>query len=217
MKHKHYLTGIILTAAALALSLILYPSLPDRMPMHWNIHGEIDGYGAKSWAAFLGPGLMALMLLAFRFLPWLSPRRFEVADTGTRPTYLYMMVVIVLLIGYVHAVSVTAAMGWAGNVGRAMVAGIFLFFALLGNVLGKVPRNFYIGIRTPWTLASERVWYATHRLAARILVLAGAVGFVLVILTGWFVLSFVLLIAALLIPVAHSLIYYKRLQRQGLA
>jgi uncharacterized membrane protein len=80
-----------------------------------------------------------------------------------------------------------------------------------------VPRNFYIGIRTPWTLASERVWYATHRLAARILVLAGAVGFVLVILTGWFVLSFVLLIAALLIPVAHSLIYYKRLQRQGLA
>jgi uncharacterized membrane protein len=217
MKHKYYLTGIILTAAALALSLILYPSLPDRIPMHWNIHGEIDGYGAKPWAAFLGPGLMALMLLAFRFLPWLSPRRFEVADTGSRPTYLYMMVVIVLLIGYVHAVSVAAAMGWAGDVGRAMVAGIFLFFALLGNVLGKVPRNFYIGIRTPWTLASERVWYATHRLAARILVLAGAVGFVLVILTGWFVLSFVLLIAALIIPVAYSLIYYKRLQRQGLA
>jgi uncharacterized membrane protein len=217
MKYKYYLTGIILTAAALALSLILYPSLPDRIPTHWNIHGKIDGYGAKSWAAFLGPGLMALMLLTFRFLPWLSPRRFEVADAGSRPVYLYMMVVIVLLIGYIQAVSVAAAMGWAGDVGRAMVAGIFLFFALLGNVLGKVPRNFYIGIRTPWTLASERVWYATHRLAARILVLAGAVGFVLVILTGWFVVSFVLLIAALFIPVAHSLVYYKRLQRQGLA
>lgn len=79
MKHKYYLTGVILTAAALALSLILYPSLPDRIPTHWNIHGKIDGYGAKSWAAFLGSGLMALMLLTFRFLPWLSPHRFEVS------------------------------------------------------------------------------------------------------------------------------------------
>ncbi len=215
MKHRYYLTGIILTAAALALPVILYPSLPDRIPTHWNVHGEVDGFGAKSWAVFLGPGLMAMMLLVFRFLPWLSPRRFEVADTG-RPTYLYIMVVIVLLIGYVHFVSIAAAMGWAGDVGRAMVAGIFLFFALLGNVLGKVPRNFYIGIRTPWTLASERVWYSTHRLAARILVLAGAVGFVLVILTGWFVVAFALLIAALFIPVAYSLVCYKRLRRQGL-
>jgi len=216
MKHRYYLTGIILTAAALALSVVLYPTLPDRIPTHWNMHGAVDGYGAKSWAAFLGPGLMAAMLLVFRLLPWLSPRRFEVADTGG-PTYLYIMVVIVLLIGYVHLVSIAAAMGWAGDVGRAMVAGIFLFFALLGNVLGKVPRNFYIGIRTPWTLASERVWYATHRLAGRILVLAGAIGFFLVILTGWFVVCFVLLIAAFFVPVAYSLVYYKRLQRQGLA
>ncbi len=216
MKQKYFLTGMVLTAAALVLSVVLYPNLPDRIPTHWNMHGEVDGFGAKSWAAFLGPVLMAGMVIVFRFLPWLSPRRFEVADTG-RPTYLYIMVVIVLLIGYVHTVSLAAAMGWAGDVGRPMVAGIFLFFALLGNVLGKVPRNFYVGIRTPWTLASERVWHATHRLAARILVIAGAVGFVLVILTGWFVVSFVLLIAALFIPVAYSLVYYKQLQRRGLA
>ncbi len=216
MRQKYFLTGMALTAAALVLSVILYPSLPDRIPTHWNVHGEVDGFGAKSWATFLGPGLMAAMMILFRFLPWLSPRRFEVADAG-RPTYLYIMVVIVLLIGYVHTVSLAAAMGWLIDVGRALVAGIFLFFALLGNVLGKVPRNFYVGIRTPWTLASERVWYATHRLAARILVLAGAAGFVLVILTGWFVVSFVLLIAALVIPVAYSLVYYKRLQRQNLA
>ncbi len=216
MRQKYFLTGMALTAAALVLSVILYPSLPDRIPTHWNVHGEVDGFGAKSWATFLGPGLMAAMMILFRFLPWLSPRRFEVADAG-RPTYLYIMVVIVLLIGYVHTVSLAAAMGWLIDVGRALVAGIFLFLALLGNVLGKVPRNFYVGIRTPWTLASERVWYATHRLAARILVLAGAAGFVLVILTGWFVVSFVLLIAALVIPVAYSLVYYKRLQRQNLA
>jgi immunity protein, SdpI family len=216
MKRKYFLTGIILTAAALMLSVILYPSLPDRIPTHWNLHGEVDGYGSKSVAAFLGPGLMAMMLLLFRFLPWLSPHRFEVADTE-RPTYLYIMVVIVVLIGYIHAVSIAAAMGWAGDVGRAMVGGIFLFFALLGNVLGKVPRNFYIGVRTPWTIASERVWHATHRLAARVFVLAGTVGFILVILMGWFVVSFLILMVALIVPVAFSLVYYKRLQRQGRA
>ncbi len=71
------------------------------------------------------------------------------------------------------------------DVGRFAVAGVFLLFAPIGNVLGKVDRNFFVGGRTPWTLADERVWHATHRLAAKIFVAGGMIGFRLVLAGGW--------------------------------
>jgi uncharacterized membrane protein len=99
--------------------------------------------------------------------------------------------------------------------GRVVLGGVSLFFVLLGNVMGKVRRNFYIGIRTPWTLASERVWVDTHRLAGRTMVASGVVGFLLAIVGGWLVPAFAFLIAGVLFPVLYSLVHYKRLERAG--
>ena len=88
-------------------------------------------------------------------------------------------------------------------------------FALLGNVMGKVRRNFYIGVRTPWALANERVWNATHRFAAKTFVLGGVIGLVLtaVGVKGW--LPFAALMGAALVPVVYSLVVYKQLERRG--
>ena len=96
-----------------------------------------------------------------------------------------------------------------------MIAGIFLFIALLGNVMGKVRKNFYIGFRVPWTLASDRVWNDTHRLAAWVMVAAGAIGFVLVIAGVSPIVAIGLLIGSMLIPVVYSFIHYKSLERRG--
>jgi uncharacterized membrane protein len=100
---------------------------------------------------------------------------------------------------------------------RFFLGGLCLFFALIGNVLGKVRRNFWMGVRTPWTLASEAVWNQTHRLAAWLFVAAGLLGFALVMVlppSAVWVLLAVLLPAALL-PVVYSLVLYKRLEREG--
>ena len=101
------------------------------------------------------------------------------------------------------------------DIGRALVGGMFLFFALLGNVMGKVRKNFYIGIRVPWTLASDRVWNDTHRLAAWLMVGGGIVGFLLVILGLPIVWSIAVMIATFLVPVVYSFVHYKALERQG--
>ena len=85
----------------------------------------------------------------------------------------------------------------------------------MGNVLGKVRRNFWMGVRTPWTLASEKVWVATHRLAARLLTAGGLAGAVAAWLGAPLVLCFWLLMVALLWPAVHSLLLYKRLEREG--
>jgi uncharacterized membrane protein len=213
MKRNYFAVGIALTAAALVASVLLYPYLPAQMPTHWNVHGQVDGYGAKSWAAFIGPGFMVFLLALFRLLPWLSPKHFEVDSFVS--TYLYIMIVLLAFFAYLHGLMLWAGLWGPWNVSRAIFGGVCLLFVLLGNVLGKVQRNFWIGVRTPWTLANERVWYATHRFAARTFVLGGLLAFVLGLAGAGFYLSFGVLMAGALAPVAHSLVYYKRLERRG--
>jgi uncharacterized membrane protein len=219
MSRPYWIVAIVLAVAAWGLSAWLYPGLPDRIPTHWNIEGKVDGYGEKTWATFLLPAMMIGFLVLFAFLPALSPKHFEV-DTF-RSTYLYIMVLVSALFLYMHGVILLAT--WQEvrqgpkflDVGRALVGGMFLFFALLGNVMGKVRKNFYIGIRVPWTLASDRVWNDTHRLAARLMVAGGIVGFLLVVLgvpIAWWI---GVLIATFLVPVVYSFVHYKALERQG--
>jgi uncharacterized membrane protein len=212
MKTAHaLLAGLGLTLGVLLYSLVLYPSLPELIPVHWNWRGEVDGWAPKEWAAFLGPAAMGVGTAMIWLLPWLSPGSFSVAPF--RRTANYILVLVVALMGYLHLVALRAALhpDWAS--GRVLVAGIFLFLALLGNVLGKVRRNFWMGIRTPWTLASDRVWIATHRLAARLLLPAGLLGAVLLPLGASPAAALFLVCAALLIPAAYSFFLYRRLEQ----
>lgn len=211
--NKYYLVGILLVAAALVATVVLYPQLPERVPSHWGANSQPNGYSPR-WALFLmGPGVMAGFLLLFRFLPWLSPTQWGV--DSFRSTYLQVMLILLCLLAYLYAMVLWAGLSGSANVGRAIIGGVCLLLALLGNLLGKVRRNFYIGVRTPWTLANERVWNATHRFAAKTFVVGGLAGLALTLfgLQGWPVLA--VLLAAPLIPAAYSLIFYKQLERRG--
>jgi uncharacterized membrane protein len=146
-------------------------------------------------------------------LPWLSPRPFSVERF--RGTYEYIMFLLVALMGYIQVTILYTTLHHRLDTVRLMVSGIFLFFALLGNVLGKVRRNFWIGIRTPWTLASERVWNQTHRVAAWLYVVLGLVGFVAVLSGVELIAVFVVFMIGVLFPVVYSLVLYKRWQREG--
>ncbi len=219
MSRPYWIIAGLLTLAAWALAAWLYTGLPQRVPIHWSIEGKVDGWGDKSWATFLMPGMMIAFLILFAFLPALSPKHFEV--DSFRSTYLYIMVLTTGLFAYMNGVILLAT--WQEvregpkfmDIGRVMMAGIFLFFALLGNVMGKVRKNFYIGIRVPWTLASDRVWNDTHRLAAWMMVAVGVIGFLLIIAGVSPVVAIGLLIGSMLIPMVYSFIHYKSLERHG--
>ncbi len=213
MNSKYYWVGILLTVLALIATILAYPHLPSSVATHWNLQNQPNGYSPK-WTLFLfGPGMMAAGMLLMYSLPWLSPKNFEL--NNFRTTYLQIMLILICLLGYFYALMLWAALEHSANVGNAIVGGVCLLFALLGNLMGKVRRNFFIGIRTPWALANERVWNATHRLAAKIFVAGGILGLGLTFLgfNGMPVLA-VLLIAAF-IPAVYSLIFYKQLERRG--
>lgn len=216
MRTSHALLACaVLTLAAVVYALVVYPHLPATVPTHWNLHGQVDGWMPRFWGVAIMPIVMAALTACVVVFPWLSPKGWKVDDF--RDTFNYVMVLVVALMGFAQTTIVYAGLhpGAGGDVGRTIITGMFVFFALLGNVIGKVKRNFWMGIRTPWTLANDTVWYATHRFAGRLMFGAGLLGAIASALGLSPVACFVLLFVALLIPVPYSLFLYKRLEAEG--
>jgi uncharacterized membrane protein len=209
MPRAALLVSLALIGASLAVSAWLYTSLPDVVPTHWNIKGEADGFGPKGVAAWLLP-MVALGLLGFMCLiPWLSPQGFQV-DVHSR-AFSVLLVALTALMVFIHLLSLAAAMRPGLPVGRAMVAGVMFFLGALGTTFSGIKRNFFIGVRVPWT---ERVWDDTHRLAARIWVVGGFLGAVLA--AAGLTLPALLLVAPMaLVPIVYSFLRYKQLERLG--
>jgi uncharacterized membrane protein len=218
--------SLTLTILALGASVYVYANretvLQARVPTHWDINGQPDHFTPREEMLphlLVLPGVMGLIIVLTFALPWLSPKHFSV-DTF-RDTFNYLMMLVVGLMAYLDAVILTAyvhpelAANGTIDIGRLLMSGIFPFFALLGNQLGKVRRNFWMGVRTPWTLASEAVWTQTHRVAAWVFVAVGVLGFIAALADVPLAICFGLLIVGALIPVVYSLILYKRLEKAG--
>jgi uncharacterized membrane protein len=212
--------NLLIIGVTLAGSLYIYEfhydRLPERVPIHWNWRGEPDAWSDRAdvWKTFLlMPATMAGVLVLFVVLPWVSPKQFKIESF--RAVYDFIVIMVMLLFAYLQAVILLASMEEKLSLFRLLMGGLFLFFALTGNVLGRIRRNFWMGVRTPWTLASDTVWNQTHRLAAWLFVAGGLLGGLAAILNGppWFYLIPVLI--ALLVPVVYSLVLYKRLEKQG--
>jgi len=213
MKRPYFIASMFLILGVVIVSVIFYPRLPEQIPTHWNIHGKVDDYSAKFWGLFLMPLILTGIILLFRFLSWLSPKQFQV--DSFRNTYEYIMFLVVALLSSIQGLIIWSALHPSADLTRSFPALIFLFFALMGNVLGKVRRNFWIGVRTPWTLASERVWNDTHRFAARLFVLVGLSGFFVILAGLPMYVAFAFLFTAAVATVVYSLVEYKHLEKQG--
>jgi uncharacterized membrane protein len=210
------LAGATLVGSAWA-HLALHDRMPERVPIHWNIHGQPDGWATKDQVFliyYLLPTVTgAIVALGLFVLPWLSPKNFAVESF--RQTYDYVFALVAGLFAYLQAVLLPAMIQGAGLPERPFIAGFFVFFALIGNVLGKVKSNFWMGVRTPWTLADPQVWDRTHRVAAWSYTAVGLLGAAAVLLGAPAAVAFVVLIVVALWPVVYSLLLYKRLERAG--
>lgn len=199
-----------LIAAAWGFSLALYARLPESIPTHWNFHGRPDGFTSKPWGAFVTPLVMIALYFVLLVLPKISPRGYrfdsflgvwEIVRTAILAEMLLMHVLILL-----------AGTGVAIDMVRAIETGGGLLLVLLGNYMGKLGKNFFIGIRTPWTLANDEVWLRTHRLGGKLFVVAGLVVFAGGILGAGPFLPMTAIGAAALVSVVYSYLLYRRLE-----
>lgn len=218
--NRWLLFSIILTLLAVVASLVVWVNretwLPPQVPTHWGVSGQPDAFTPRENLLphlLLLPGSMAGMLVLFLILPWLSPLRYKIEPF--RPTYDYIMGLVVAMFAYMHLVLLLAFTGRLLAVDRWITGGSLVAIAALGNVLGKVQKNFWVGIRTPWTLASDVVWIRTHRLAAWLFVAGGIAGLVLLLAGIHPLIALSVFGVAALVPVFYSLWLYKRLEKQG--
>jgi uncharacterized membrane protein len=200
--------GLVILSFVMAASL--YDKLPESMPTHWNARGDADGFTSKPWGPFLLPLVMAGTCFFFLVVPRISPRGYGVARF--KSTFEIMQTAILSFMFLVTLLGLLAGIGTPVPMGRAIQAGIGLLLVVLGNFMGKLTKNFYVGIRTSWTLASDEVWLRTHRLGGKLFVLAGVGLFV----SGLLVNSAVPLVVAVAvaggIPVVYSYVLYRRIE-----
>jgi uncharacterized membrane protein len=193
----------LLIAAAVIFSASVYSRLPERMPVHWNLHGVVDRYGSRAEGAFLIPGLMLVLWLLMRFLPTIDPRRANYAKFAD--TYDLLINSFIALLTVMHVALVGTTLGWPVSMQRLAPALVGLQFVILGNALPRARPNWWFGIRTPWTLSNDRVWARTHRVGGYLLAAAGVVLLVAAALpSAW---TFALGLAAVLFAGLGSLVY----------
>ncbi len=152
-------------------SIYFYQHFPEQVPVHWNINGEVDGYGSRANGAFVVPIMSLLMYLMFFFLPYIDPKKDRYAQFGkTYHVFKGILVAFTVLIYFFVSLNGLGADFPIGSIIPIMVG---LLFVVIGNYLSKIKPNWFMGVRTPWTLSSEENWNKTHRLAAKIFVLGG--------------------------------------------
>lgn len=200
----------LLILAGFALAAAMYRVLPDPMPSHFGIDGSPDAHLPKVWGVFLMPLVMLGVWLLLLVLPRISPRGFEMEPFAATWKILRLAMLAFLLL--VEVLVFDSARTGRPLSNRVVIAAMGLLFVVIGNFLGKITRNFFAGIRTPWTLANEEVWYRTHRLAGKLFVAAG----ILIAVSGFVGLSFPVLVgaigAATTIPIVYSYWVYRKIE-----
>ncbi|MFZ5921349.1 MAG: SdpI family protein [Chloroflexota bacterium] len=204
--------SLILVAAALIAAAVLWGRLPDPMPSHWNAAGEIDGYMSKFWGVFLLPIITVALLPLFMVIPHIDPLKANIAQF--RGVYNLFIVFFTVYMVYIYGLTVAAALGYQFNMTYMLLPVVGLLFVGAGYLMKKAKRNFFIGIRTPWTLTNDEVWDKTHQLGSKLFVAGGVVTILSTFLGEYaiWVMLPVILIAAF-VPIIYSYILFARIEK----
>jgi uncharacterized membrane protein len=201
--------SLVLILAATLTGLLLWNRLPDLMPSHWNAAGAIDGYMSKLWGVFLMPIITVALVVLFLVIPQIDPLKANIAKF--RDAFNLFVVGFVAYMLYIYALTLAASLGYQFNMTIMLLPVVGLLFIGIGYMMGKARRNFFIGIRTPWTLSSETVWDETHKLGAKMFMLGGLVTIVSALLGEngiWLML--IAMLAAAFVPIVYSYILWRR-------
>lgn len=203
---------LLILFSSLVFAVVIYSYMPDQVPIHWNIEGEIDNYGSKAFGTFFIPLLNIGMYILFLVLPKLDPKKesykeFERSYTIIRYSMHIFMTVLFL-------VTVFASLGYNVDVSLWIAAGVAVLFIVMGSVMGKVKHNYFVGFKFPWTLANEEVWKKTHYVGSKAMVWGGILAIIGVILTEG-TARFIILMVGIFVPTilttVYSYLYFKKI------
>ncbi len=189
---------LIIIVLAFAVSFYYYPQLPDQVASHWNAAGEVNGYTSRLMGAFFVPVLAVGLLLLFLAIPHIDPKKRNIEKF--RRYYDGFIVIMLFFLLMVHVQTLLWNTGTIISMMITLSIGIGILFFYAGILMKNAKMNWFIGIRNPWTLSSEKVWDKTHALGSKLFMLSGIIAMAGVI---WPIYA----IFFIIIPVISTAIY----------
>lgn len=212
MKLQDALSWVVVFACFFA-AFSLYSSMPEGMVSHWNGRREVDGFMAKTWGVFFLPVVILGVFLLLLLIPHIAVYKKNIADFT--PYYVNLRLLFVLFLAGVYATTLLWNLGNTFNLGYYIIPALSVLFYYIGHTLKYLKRNYFIGVRTPWTLSSDIVWGKTHSLASKVFKVAAVVmlaGLLAPAKIVWFVLVPVL--GGALYLLVYSYVEYRRVENR---
>lgn len=201
--------AVVLILVSFAAGIYFYPQLPDKMASHWNAQGEVDGYMSKFWAMFLFPLVAAGILLMFWIIRKIDPLRNNIEKF--KKYFNILMIMLVAFFVFVYALTLAWNLGYEVNFQIFLFPAIGVLFFYIGVLMKHAKRNWFVGIRTPWTLSSDKVWDETHRVGGDLFKISG-----IITITGLFFpaqaiyLILIPILASTIFVVVYSYLLYRK-------
>ena len=210
---KKYMRTLIISSLVLLIpvvvGLLLWNKLPDPMPSHWDIHGEVDGWSSKAFTVFGLPALMLAMQWVCLFACTADPKYQNYNPKMLKLALWICPAIGLILCGMVYP----QAMGYSVPIEVIMPLLVGVLFIIVGNWLPKCQQTYTMGIKLPWTFASEENWNATHRFSGKIWVIGGIIT-MLTAFFGSFWLLMVILVLMVILPTVYSYLYYRNHEKE---
>jgi uncharacterized membrane protein len=194
---------LLIVVAAFIASAVVFPRLPETMPTHFDISGQPNGWSSRLFGAWMVPLFLLFMWGLVRVLPAIDPRGGNYAKFGG--AFEGIIVSMMLFMLGMHIIVLRAALGYPVAMQRVVPIGVGVLLVVIGNLLPRARPNWFVGIRTPWTLSSDRVWEKTHRFGGHVFVVGGT----LIVLAGLVMTQWahIVLVTVTLLCTATVLIY----------
>lgn len=155
-----------LVGLSFLLGIYFYPIFPQKVASHWNAFGQVDGYMPKFWGLFLMPFISLIMAILFNYLPKIDPHKNNISKF--KKYYHSFILLIVGFLFYIYLLTLAWNLGYKFSLINFIIPAFSVLFYYCGILLDKAKQNWFIGIKTPWTMSSERVWNNTHKLGAKL-------------------------------------------------
>ena len=173
---KSYAIALGIILLSFILGTCLYPQMPEKMASHWNAQGVVNGYLPKFWGLFLGPLISVGLFLLFIAIPKIDPLKHNIEEF--RKYYDGFVVLVILFLFYVYILTILWNMGVKFSIVQMLAPAFAILYYYCGVLSENAKRNWFVRIRTPWTLSSERVWEKTHKIGGKLFKASGVIAFI---------------------------------------
>lgn len=207
---KKIIPIIILLTFVIATYFYFAVNLPDSMASHWNQNGEVDGYMSRFWSLYMMPFVVLFIYLMFLFIPSIDPLKENIK--AFRKYFDRFILLIILFLIYIYILTILWNLGVTYNMTSAIIPGIVILLLFAGDLTKKSKRNWFIGIRTPWTLSNDEVWKKTNQLGGNLIQSSATISCLGIIFPKAFVwLLLIPLLLSIFITLVYSYFIFKRI------